>query len=267
MKPACSVLLTTYERADHLSLTLRSLARQTRRDFELIVADDGSGPETGAVIRRFAETAAFPVRHIRHPRQGWRHTVILNRGIAAAESDYILFSDGDCLPAARWVEVHLASRRPSRMLLGGRVRLDPDCSARANAAWVDSGSFERCATPGRRLGLYHRHLRNRWQILTRRRRRPHNLGLNMSAWKGDLLRVNGFDEWFRSWGNEEGDLRDRLKQVGVWPRSIWHRAIVYHLHHPPDSTRADPSANRAYARRAHVPAFAERGIVKPGPPG
>ena len=260
---ACSVVLTTYERPGHLALALAGYARQTRRDFELIVADDGSGPETAAQVRSFAKTAAFPVHQLRHERDGHRRTVILNRAIAAAESDYLLFSDGDCIPAARLVETHLCARRASRMLLGGYLRVSPEDSARADAAWVTSGAFERSANPAQRLGLYRRHLRNRWQILLRRRRRPHNLALNMSAWKADLVRVNGFDERFRGWGNADGDLRERLKRVGVWPRSVWHRAVVFHLHHPLEATRADPSAHRAYAHRAPVEPFAEQGIVKP----
>ncbi len=265
MKPACSVVLTTYERPRHLALALAGYARQTRRNFELIVADDGSGPETGELVRKFAASADFPVRHVRHARDGHRRTVILNRGIEAAETDYVLFSDGDCIPAARLLEIHLSARRASRLLMGGTVRVSPERTDRADAAWVATGAFERGATLGQRIGLSRRHLRNRWHILLRRQRRPHNLALNMSAWRRDLLGVNGFDERFRGWGNADGDLRERLKQVGVWPLSLWHRALVFHLHHPPEPSRADPSANRAYAHRACVVPFAELGIVKPRP--
>jgi hypothetical protein len=84
----------------------------------------------------------------------------------------------------------------------------------------------------------------------------------MSLWKRDLLRVNGFDEHLRGWGSADGDLRERLKRVGVRPRSIWHRAVVYHLDHPVEASSRDASGNRAYARRPDVPAWASDGIRK-----
>jgi hypothetical protein len=82
----------------------------------------------------------------------------------------------------------------------------------------------------------------------------------MSLARADLLRVNGYDENYRGWGNEDGDLRERLKRTGVWPKSIWTRAVVFHLDHPTDATRND-RANLAYSRRPDIPVFAERGIV------
>ena len=50
MTDLISIIVTTYEREDALDAVLRSLARQTDRDFEVIVADDGSGPATAALI-------------------------------------------------------------------------------------------------------------------------------------------------------------------------------------------------------------------------
>jgi hypothetical protein len=84
----------------------------------------------------------------------------------------------------------------------------------------------------------------------------------MSLAREDLLRVNGYDENYRGWGNEDGDLRERLKRVGVWPRSIWTRAVVFHLDHPVDPTRKDRARNLAYSRRPDIPVFAECGIAK-----
>lgn len=263
MKPACSVLMCTYERPAHLALALRGYLRQGRSDFQLIVADDGSGPETAEAVRDFAKRAPFPVGHVWQEDRGYRRTAILNRAIVEATSDYVVFTDGDCVPAARFLDVHLRERAPRRMLIGGYVRIPRELGDRVDAAWVESGAYEAHVDRRARRELYRRHLRNRWQILWRRSRRPHNLGLNMSLWRADLLRVNGFDENFTGWGNDDGDLRERLKQVGVWPKSAWPRALVFHLDHPIHPTHRDRARNRAYARRPNVPAFAENGIVKP----
>jgi glycosyltransferase involved in cell wall biosynthesis len=257
--PACSVVVTTFERPRYLELCLAAFARQSVRDLELLVADDGSGPDTAAVVRRFSERAAFPVEHVWHEREGHRRTVILNRAIAAARSDYVVFTDGDCLPAADFLEVHLRGRQRGRLLFGGSTALERSTSERADGAWVASGAFERLAGRRERLRLLAQHLRNLWWIARRRRRRPHNKARNMSAYREDLLRVNGFDEAFLGWGSADGDLRERLKMVEVWPKSVFHRAFVFHLWHEKGPERA---ANAAYARRAEVPAFAKLGIVK-----
>ena len=258
-----SVILTTYERVRHLELALTGYLRQSVGDFELIVADDGSGRATREAIARFAERAAFPVRHVWHERDGHRRTVILNEAIAAAASDYVVMSDGDCVPAADFLEVHLGAREPDRMLIAGAVPLPARGLRDGGPDWVLRGEHERFATPRQRARLLAKHWKSRYQIAIHRRRRPHNLGLNMSLSKPNLLRVNGYDENFRGWGNADGDLRERLKSVGVWPKSIWHRALVFHLAHPVEPSRGDRSRNAAYARRAQVPAFAEQGIVKP----
>ena len=62
-----------------------------------------------------------------------------------------------------------------------------------------------------------------------------------------------------------GDLRERLKMIGVRPKSIWPHALVFHLNHPTEASRARAAVNRAYAKRPEVPAFAEQGIVKREP--
>jgi len=253
--------MSTYERPHHLELALTGFLRQEFGDFELVVADDGSGPETAAVVERFAKRAPVPVHHVWQENRGYRRTAVLNQGILKARSDYVVFSDGDCVPAPDLLALHAAHRRPDRILIGGYVRVPSRVAREADPQWVLSGAYEEWLTPPRRRALRRRHLRNRWQILVRRRRRPHNLGLNMSLEREHLLRVNGFDENIVDWGNDDGDLRDRLKIVGVRPLSIWDRAIVYHLNHPVEPT-AGERRNLAYVRRPNVPAFAENGIVK-----
>jgi len=265
MKPEISVVMSTWERPAHLALALAGYLRQTGDvRFELIVADDGSGPETAAVVRRFAEKAPFPVQHVWHAREGHHRTAILNKAVARASGEQVLYTDGDCLPAADLVEVHRRELEPGTLLIGGYLRIRPEIGDAATETWVARGEHERLLGRRERLALWRRHLKNLWQIRTKRRRRPHNLGLNMSLARADLLRVNGYDENYRGWGNEDGDLRERLKQLGVWPKSIWTRAVVFHLDHPTDPTRQDRARNLAYSRRQGIPVFAESGIVKRG---
>jgi glycosyltransferase involved in cell wall biosynthesis len=257
------VVLNTYNRASSLRLVLAAFERQTARDFEVVVADDGSSDDTASVIERARGRASFPIVHVGTAREGHWRTRILNEGIKAARHDLLLFTDADSLPKADLLEVHLRAFDPRRLSIGGCVRLTKEETRGVGPAEASSGAYERFLDWRSRGRLLARHWKNEWQIWTRRRRRPHNLALNMAASRSALVEVNGFDERMRGWGNADGDLRERLKEVGVLPKSVWHRAVVFHLWHPPDPTRLE-RRNADYARREAIPARCELGLLKPG---
>ena len=70
---------------------------QDTKNFELIVADDGSRKETYDMLQRITPQLSFQVKHVWHEDKGFRKCDILNKGILAAQADYLLFSDGDCI--------------------------------------------------------------------------------------------------------------------------------------------------------------------------
>ncbi len=260
-KLQATVLLNTYNRADRLRLCLPAYLKQTCMDFEMVVADDASEDNTEEVVREFAKSAPFPVRYVRHELEGHNRTAILNKGILAARSDFVIFADADCLPACNLVEVHCANREEKRLLIGGRVRLDEAETSKVTHEMVDSAGYESYLTPSRRRELFILHMRNRFYIAIRKKRRPHNYALNMAAEKWALLAINGFDENCQGWGDVDGELRERLKRIGVRPKCVCDKAIVFHMWHPPHSTR-NQRRNRDYVRRASIPIWCENGIFK-----
>ena len=78
-KMQISLLVSTYNRPDALALVLRSALRQRLVPGEIVVADDGSGGETRAVVEEAASRAPFPVRHCWHEDLGFRLSEIRNR--------------------------------------------------------------------------------------------------------------------------------------------------------------------------------------------
>ncbi|MDP9348746.1 MAG: glycosyltransferase, partial [Gemmatimonadota bacterium] len=131
-----SVVLTTYNQPRQLELVLRGYAVQTRRDFQVVVADDGSGEETREVLERLRRETGLDLLHVWHEDRGFRKCTILNRAILAASGDYLVFSDGDCIPRRDFVEAHLRLAEPGRFLSGGYLRLSPAVSARITPADV-----------------------------------------------------------------------------------------------------------------------------------
>lgn len=232
-----SVIASTYNAEEWLEKVLLGYAHQTWRDFELIIADDGSRPSTQALIEGFAKDYPVPLRHIWHADDGYRRQEILNQAILQADHDYVLFTDGDCIPRRDFVEVHARQAEPGRFLSGGYCKLGMELSKAIGADDIREG---RCFDPGwlrarDRLGFSNAlklgatASTGRWldAITTTR---PTFNNCNSSAWKADLLAINGYDERMK-YGGPDRELGERLENHGIRGKQIRHRAVCVHLDH------------------------------------
>ena len=124
-----SIIMTTYNRDDALEAALRALSRQSDRNFEIIVAEDGSRPETARVVERWAPRLPVPLKHARQEHDGFRGGEIRNRGIRASAGTYCIFLDGDCLPRPDFVATHRALAQPGWFVTGNRILLSREFTA------------------------------------------------------------------------------------------------------------------------------------------
>jgi len=232
-----AVIVTTYNRPDALEAVLEGYLTQTDPDFELIVADDGSGDATRAVVERFAARARFPVRHVWQDDQGFRAAAIRNKAVAATDADYVLFTDGDCIPARDFVSQHRRLAEAGWFLSANRVLL----SERFTREVLEQRLPIHRWGLGRWLLAWLRRDVNRWLPLVRlpdgafRKRGAARWEgaktCNLSATRADLLRVNGLDERYAGWGLEDSDLVIRLLHAGIRHKSARFAAPVFHLWH------------------------------------
>lgn len=257
-----SLILSTYNRARYLELSLLGYMRQTYKDFEIIIVDDGSTDDTDKVIERCKARAPFPIEHLWQENKGFRKARILNKGIQASQHDYVIFSDGDCIPKADFISAHVSNSSKNYFLGGGHIRLPKDYSDALTPEAVSDGVFEEYLTPDVMAGLRWKQRKNIFYMLVGKKRRPKFLGLNFSVPKKALYEVNGFDENYEGWGQEDSDLRERLKRLGLKPKSILTQAIVFHLYHKPHPTKAE-KRNFSYSRRRKIPIRCTNGIEKP----
>jgi glycosyltransferase involved in cell wall biosynthesis len=232
-----AVILSTYNQPAWLQKVLWGYAVQTLPDFELIVADDGSAQTTIDVIDRARPEFAGRLRHLWHQDRGFRKCEILNKAIAATDADYIIFSDGDCIPRADFVETHARHAEPGRFLSGGVIWLPLATSERVTEDDIRSGRIATTRwliangwTGGRhRLRLVRGRLAAALDRLTPTA--PTFNGHNASVWRTALIEANGFENEM-GYGGLDRALGERLQNLGLRGRQVRFRAVCFHLDHP-----------------------------------
>jgi len=232
--PAITVIMGIFNKLSLLKLSLASLERQTFKDFEVIIADDGSEPEVEEWISSYK--AFFPVTHLWQENKGFRKCKLLNHSLFHSKGEYIVFLDADCIVAKDFLEVHWRHREYGAFLGGRRVMIRKDYAANVNKGMIDRGYFDGFNLWGlcRSLIKDFKYYEETFKPLFfyKKRRYLDFLGSNFSAFKSDLLRVNGFDEEYEHrGGGEDTDIAWRLCNIGCEFKSIRCLAVQFHLGH------------------------------------
>jgi len=252
----CSLIVNTFEKPRHLALVLESIAAQAgvAGRIEVIVADDGSRDETADIVAAFAARAPMPVRFTSEPHAGFRLARVRNQGARMAGGDSLLFLDGDCILPRDHVAAYLARRRPGVAHLGYCARLTETASAALAPGTLAHVDLEALVPTSERRLLRHRFRKAWWHTLLRHPSKPRLAGGNFGVWRRDFEEVNGFDERFVGWGQEDDDLGLRLRAAGVRLESILDRTCSLHVWHP-----TDPTATKRWRDGPNVAYFLRRG--------
>ncbi len=245
-----ALVITTYNRPDALAAVLEGCLIQTDRNFEVIIADDGSTQDTVGLIAAYQARAPFTIKHVWQEDAGFRAAAIRNRALAASDADYIVFADGDCVPPAEFVASHRRLAERGWFLSGNRLMLTQAFTEQVlrdklpihlwlTRDWLRArwrGQIKRLL-PLLRLpvpGWLRKQMPRRWQGAKT---------CNLSAWRDDLLRVNGLDESYTGWGLEDSDLVVRLLRAGIYNKSARFAVPVFHLWHR-ENDRSNLAENR-----------------------
>lgn len=226
-----SLIITTYNWKEALALVLASVARQTRLPDEVIVADDGSRPDTAAMLRERARDFPAPLRHSWQEDEGFRAARSRNRAIAACSGDYVLMLDGDMVLHREFVADHLVAARAGAFVQGSRVLTTPGFRERMLQDVGACPGFLSKGIARRRNALWLPMLSRAWLALNRCTS-PHAIKTcNQGWWRTDLLRINGFDERMQGWGREDEELAWRAWHAGLRCRQLRYSGLAFHLHH------------------------------------
>lgn len=236
--PQISVVISTYNALEWLKKVLWGYAEQTFKDFELVIADDGSTSDTADYIQNFARESGLNIQHVWQEDDGFQKSRILNKALEACRADYVVMSDGDCIPRKDFLAVHYSHRAPGYFLSGGYFMLPMETSKAIDQKAIASGvCFEKAwlLQTGMTSNFKFRKLtagKSLAKILNAIT--PTNAswnGHNASGWKADLLAVNGFDERMQ-YGGQDRELGERLMNYGIKSKQIRYSAVCIHLDHP-----------------------------------
>lgn len=239
--PSATLIISFYKKIGQLRIILAALERQSFRNFEVIVADDGSPQSVVTELKSFIATLTIPVKHVWHEDIGFRKTRILNVAVRESGSNYLIFIDGDCIPHRDFVLEHVRNHERNTILAGRRVNLSEALSAKLTEEDVRKGFLEkqfrwllfRDALAGKTThaekGIY---IRSSFLRKFLNRKMTGLLGCNFSIYKEDLQAINGFDERYEAPAvGEDTDIELRFTWHGGKIRMIKNMAIQYHLYH------------------------------------
>ena len=255
MKKSLTLVIAVYNAVQYLNFIFTALQRQSFIDFEVIVADDGSGEEIASLVHRVRDETGFSVRHLWQEDKGFRKNIMLNKAIHCAQTDYMVFIDGDCLPHYKFLHDHWTSRRPNTVLCGRRVNFSKQITSHLTRDDIMSGRYEkyslsllwdgfmaRSSNLEDAIRIQHPMLRKIVQM-----REARILGCNFSVEKKSLEQINGFNEDYCAPGlGEDSDIAYRLALTGTNFLTLRYLAILYHLYHP--TTHVDGENKRIYER-------------------
>lgn len=266
-----SIIISTYNNTEWLEKVLFGYNNQTYRLFEIIIADDGSGPETKELLDRIQQDVFYPIVHVWHEDKGFQKSQILNKAVLHCNTPYTIMSDGDCIPRKDFVEQHVKYREEGYFLSGGYFMLPMGISEKITKEDIYG---ERCFNLKwlKKNGLQASFKNNKLttkaiiasilNLIT-----PTNAswnGHNASGWTQDIIDVNGLNEEMQ-YGGQDRELGERLVNAGIKSKQIRYHAIVVHLDHPRGyKNEVSIKKNQAIRRETKElrKTWADQGIVK-----
>lgn len=232
-----SVIISTYNSKEWLEKVLWGYNVQTTQEFEIIIADDGSREDTKELIDTMRAQMQVPIIHLWHEDLGYRRQEILNVAIPKANTDYIIMTDGDCIPRKDFVQVHLEQAEKGRFLSGGYCKLTMKTSKAISKKDIENGNAFQVKwlksidkldfSQTLKLGVkgFWKNILDKITPTT-----PSFNNCNSSGYKADMIAINGYDERMK-YGGPDREFGERLENYGVKGKQIRYKAICLHLDH------------------------------------
>ena len=240
-----TLIVTTYNWKEALSVTLESVRQQTRLPDEVIVADDGSRSDTVELVAKLQENYPTPLIHSWQEDKGFRLAASRNKAIAKATGDYLIIVDGDLFLPPTFIASHISAARTGCFVQGGRVLLGPSISQKVLSGRKRPNFFS--SDIRNRHNMLHSELLSRMFTKVKNNDKS-TRGCNFALWRKDAITVNGYNEDFEGWGREDSEMVIRLLNSGLDRIYLKFKAVGYHIYHNENSRGMLEKNDRIYQK-------------------
>ena len=242
-----SLIITTYNRPEVLSLIFKSIEDQTICPDEIIIADDGSGNSTKECVEDFQRNSSISIIHSWQEDRGFRVAKSRNKAIAKSNYEYIILIDGDVILHEKFIENHLKHAEKNFFVQGQRVLVNESITKKIiNNQYKNLFLFSR-GLKNRKNAIYSAFLSK--IFLTRKNVLNGIKTCNLAFYKSDCINVNGFNNEIEGWGREDSEFVARLFNNNVCRKNIHFNMIQFHLWHQ-DSSREVLQKNNIILQKA-----------------
>ena len=259
-----SVIVPVYNRLEHFRALFLCLLRQKKQADELIITDDGSSQKVLDFISDLIPKAQFKVKHIYQEDKGFRKTRALNNAVRNSTGDLLIFCDQDLIFGEEYIET-IANNIKNNIFLMGRAHHTTEEQKNLILSDIENiNSYNEIIKklPAKYIETIDKMLkedRKRRIIKTLRlaKRGIRLVGMSYALMKEAYLKVNGYDENYIGWGQEDDDFGNRLTVAGINGKELITQNIQLHLWHYSDPTKIH-SANEEYYYKRKKEIFSKK---------
>ena len=251
-----SVILNTFNRPQYTRLALHSLKCQSRPPDEVVVSDDGSIDSQLPLLREMAPTLPFRLLFVTQQHNGFQLARCRNNGILVSSGDYLAFMDQDLLLTQGYLATHQQYASSGSFLIPQVIILNEEQTERIEPAQIELGDFSSILSTEQLHKNRKQYREDAFYQLARRFRyrthRPKLKGGLFSIYRDDILKVNGYDEAYRGWGNEDDDLGRRLYAAAIPGRNPFKNDFAMHMYHEPNHSAGERRNLEYYKQRKQM---------------
>lgn len=254
-----TVIVTIYNRLEYARNILLSLLNQTQMIDELIFVDDGSKENVENIIEDLIERCSFSIKKTYQADLNFRAARSRNNGAREAKGDYLIFLDQDMIIPDDFIEKIYKARKRKRIICTkvissteeqkNKIQCEIKKENKVNYTYI----YQKYINNTQKVEVVRKIKKDmiyRYLYKLRLRQRGIKLlGLNFSLYKEDYIAINGFDEKYVGWGEEDDDFGNRFFKYGGEVESIKFKEYPIHMYHPSAPSKIDLPNLKYYQKR------------------
>ncbi len=251
-----SVIVPVYNRLEHLRALFLCLLRQELQPDELIITDDGSSQKVLDFIEDLLPKAKFKVKHIYQEDKGFRKTRALNNAVRYSDGELLIFCDQDLIFGEDYIKT-VAENMNDKIFLMGRAHHITEEEKNKILSVIENVMFYKeilDLLPENYVKkidemLKEDRIRRIFKSLKLSKRGIRLVGMSYAINKKNYIKVNGYDENYIGWGQEDDDFGNRLTVAGINGKELLTKNTQLHLWHYSDPTKIHSSNEEYYYKR------------------